>query len=303
MPYWPFPGQEPLCAHGYTEYDAEIACSAESSNSHLPPSPPQTTPSSLLSVAYNINFNGLGGEGDPSKPPGLASITALLTSLSPDFVFLSEVSRGCTQYPNGAETLAESLNMSYAYAVEFIMLSSYDLTPTQESSYNTECTSGNAILSKYPLTDIRETRFSSNCCMYGRRAGTRSAISALATLPSSAKISLHSTHLESGNEVEFLPAVFVRANQALELATHARTHAETNAAHSSIIGGDMNGPFRALDPFHLSFQYAGYTDAHQNLPASARRTAEGTHDTGFLQTLGLQTLDYIFVHPPEVSPR
>jgi endonuclease/exonuclease/phosphatase family metal-dependent hydrolase len=279
-----------LCSTPLVEYEDAI-CSVEQ-GSFIISSPSSSLPSKLLTVSFNINYNGSGGEGDPYKQNGLPGIIALLRKLDADFIFLSEVERGCSRSGgnNGAAALAAELNYAYAYAVEFVDLN---------SSYGgNECTTGNAVLSRYNLTDAAQTRFRDQCCMYGGRAGARSAITATANVNGNYRVALTSAHLESGNEEEFLPAVFVRGDQASELAIVTSEHAEEHDCQQSIIGGDFNSPFRSLDPVLLALEYKGYTDAHSTLPDSERRTLEGTGETNTVHDqVGIGTLDYIFVKP------
>jgi endonuclease/exonuclease/phosphatase family metal-dependent hydrolase len=106
----------------------------------------------------------LGGEGDTAKQNamgyGLDPMVDLLRHLSPDFVLLTEVERGCSWYENGAAYLAEQLQMEWTYVVEFVPTMNSD----RDEEINQECSMGNAILSKWPLSDHVFTRFDEQCC-------------------------------------------------------------------------------------------------------------------------------------------
>lgn len=71
---------------------------------------------------YNIDRNGYGGDG--SHEEGINALISLLhdTSVIPEFdvLLLSEVGRGCDAYGgvNGAEEIAKSFGMYWAYSVE-----------------------------------------------------------------------------------------------------------------------------------------------------------------------------------------
>lgn len=75
---------------------------------------------------------------------GLAGILQLLRLIDADVLLLSEVARGCEDNLNGAKAIAEALEMEFAYGIAF-----YNFRGNL-----TECTDGNAILSKYPLSDV-----------------------------------------------------------------------------------------------------------------------------------------------------
>jgi hypothetical protein len=109
-------------------------------------------------------------------------------------------------------------------------------------------------------------------------------------------VALSSAHYESGNEEEFLPAVFSRGLQARQHANDAKELCARNSCDASVIGGDLNAPFRAADPVGLELRYAGFADAHRGLGFDQRRTLEGTgKEAGtFQDTFGFGIIDYIY---------
>jgi endonuclease/exonuclease/phosphatase family metal-dependent hydrolase len=230
---------EPLCRAGVAAGEP-AGCRVEG-GSFLGQAP--ATPARTLVVAqYNANYNGEGGEGDPDKQDGLDGIEAMLRTVAPDLVTLSEVERGCSaRYSNGAEELARRLGMAWAYGVEFVQLrrgggGNGTGASAGSSSAAVECTTGNAVLSRYPLRSVSLLLFSAQCCAYPGRANGRSALSAVATLPGGLSVGVHSTHLESGSESEFLPAVLVRARQGRELARAALDLAASQGLAMTVIG-------------------------------------------------------------------
>jgi endonuclease/exonuclease/phosphatase family metal-dependent hydrolase len=224
---------EPLCRGGAAA-NQNADCKVES-GSFLGVTPPAALGKVSLVVAqFNVNYNGEGGEGDPDKQDGLDGIEAMLRAVAPDVVTLSEVERGCSaRYGNGAEELARRIGMAWAYGVEFVLLGGGG---GGGNGTSTECTTGNAVLSRYPLRSVSQLLFAAQCCAYPGRANGRSALSAVATLPGGLSVGIHSAHLESGSESEFLPAVMVRAQQARELARAALDMAASQGLDVTVIG-------------------------------------------------------------------
>ncbi|GMH51600.1 hypothetical protein TL16_g11415 [Triparma laevis f. inornata] len=285
----PWPNQSPLCEFPHdVDRDTSVHCATE--NGSFITAPPTTTPSSLLTLAFNINYNGLGGEGDPDKQDGLEPILNFIQHLSPDFVLLTEVERGCSTYDNGAAWLAARLEMDYVYAVEFISTKNSD----RDEQNNMECSTGNAVLSKHPLDNPKFTRFDDQCCWYENRASGRSAISAVAKVGTS-NVVISSGHYESGNEDVWLPAVFTRGGQARQQAKDVKGLCEKYGCTAAILGGDFNSPFRSSDPVSFPLRFAGFLDAHHSTPFDERRTIEGVDvEASFKDNFGLDTLDYIY---------
>ena len=275
------PEAPPLCAAPHsTERDTSVKCSLFT-GSFIPlplhdPTPPP--PSSLLFFSYNINYNGWGGEGSSSQS-GLPPILNLLQTLNPDVILLSEVAYGC--YGPGVEALAEALGFAFAYSTAFVSTSS-------------ECTTGNAVISRYPISTSEGLRFDGQCCWFDGRAGGRGAVLASIDVGLDISLAVASTHLESGNADEFLPAVTLRASQARQIASELSSFCPS--CQTRVIAGDLNAPFRAIDPVGITLRYSGFRDTHSSLSHSHRRTYEGAgHEGDFRERFGMQTLDYIYM--------
>ena len=226
----------------------------------------------LVVLAYNILR---GFEVDAQ----LDMITSGLHFPVPDVLLLSEVDRGCqrTQFRNIAREYAERLGYYYVYAVEFLELPG-DRGPS--GPYDPPvCEHGNAIVSRYPLGNVRQIRHSENRSWYTPpgtpdpdepRLGGRIAIAADARIGSSL-LRLNVLHLEST-----LTALDVRDAQAEEMAVDGE-----NVEHAIITGGDFNTFFyfddidkgRLTEPAVRSFIDRGYVDAHEGVPLSERYTS------------------------------
>lgn len=123
-------------------------------------------PIELNIIEYNIDRNGYGGDG--TNESGLDPIISLLQNSNlipiPDIITLSEVGRGCESYGgqniSGALEIAKAFGFYYTYAVEYVVVS--------ESDDVNECSIGNALLSRYPIQNIQQLRFETQCCRYGK---------------------------------------------------------------------------------------------------------------------------------------
>jgi hypothetical protein len=162
----------PLCPPPPYEDDVHLSCATESGFfSSIKTDCERFPVTSLNIVEYNIDRNGYGGDG--SAENGLQPIIDLLqnSSLVPsgDIFLMSEVARGCPSWGgvdfSGAQEIAKAMNLNYYYAVEYV-----DIDQSDETN---ECSIGNAILSKYVISNITQLRFESQCCRYGGRYGGR----------------------------------------------------------------------------------------------------------------------------------
>jgi endonuclease/exonuclease/phosphatase family metal-dependent hydrolase len=179
--------------------------------------------SSLTAVAWNIER---GLSIDPwLRVPSLREA---------DILLLSEVDDGMARTGNieVAAALAEGLGMHYAYAAEYLELTRGAPAERRRTRGQTNRTGlhGNAILSRWPLHDVRRVslpeRFdwSRN---YERRLGERNALVATIDL-GSGPLTLVSTHLEAYTT----PAARAEQMRALLAALPPRG--------AAIIGGDFN---------------------------------------------------------------
>lgn len=226
----------------------------------------------LTVLAYNILR---GFEVDAQ----LDMITSGVDFPVPDVLLLSEVDRGCrrTDFRNVAREYAERLGYYYVYATEFVELPG-DRGPT--GPYDPPlCEHGNAIVSRYPLGNVRQIRHAENRSWYTPpgtpdpdepRLGGRIAIAADAKI-GSRLVRLYGLHLEST-----LSALDVRDAQAEEIALDGEA-----LTQPAIAGGDLNTFFYFNDlekgtleePAVKSFLDCGYVDAHQALLLDARYTS------------------------------
>jgi endonuclease/exonuclease/phosphatase family metal-dependent hydrolase len=264
---------ERLCAEAAAPDDAPdttfIDCAIEGASF----SPTEPAPKDALVVlAYNILR---GFEVDAQ----LEMITSGVDFPAPDLLLLSEVDRGCqrTDFRNIARDYAERLGYYYVYATEFVEL------PGDRGStgpYDPPiCEHGNAIVSRFPLGNVRQIRHAENRSWYTPpgtpdpdepRLGGRIAIAADARIGSKL-VRLYALHLEST-----LSALDIRDAQAEEIAADSE-----GLGHPVIAGGDLNTFFYFSDlekgilsePAVKSFIDRDYDDAHQNLSLADRYTS------------------------------
>jgi endonuclease/exonuclease/phosphatase family metal-dependent hydrolase len=264
---------ERLCAEAAAPDDAAdtsfIDCEIEGATfSNDEPAPKDD----LVVLAYNILR---GFEADDQ----LDMVTSGADFPVPDLLLLSEVDRGCqrTGFRNVARDYAERLGYYYVYATEFVELPG-DRGPT--GPYEPPiCEHGNAIVSRYPLGNVRQIRHAQNRSWYTPpgtpnpdepRLGGRIAIAADAKI-GSALVRVYVLHLEST-----LSALDIRDAQAEEIAADSEA-----LAYPVIAGGDLNTFFYFNDlengvlaePAVKSFVDRGYVDAHAELPLDERYTS------------------------------
>lgn len=217
---------------------------------------------------------------------------------TPDVLLLSEVDRGCrrTDFRNIARDYAETLGYYYVYATEFVELPS---RRTADGPFDPPlCEHGNAIVSRYPLGNVRQIRHAQNRSWYTPpdfpdpdepRLGGRVAIAADMKI-GSRLVRLYAMHLEST-----LTALAIRDAQAVEIATEA-----VSVPYPVVAGGDLNA-YTALPDFAngskndgptQAFLSRGFTDAHAALPVDERITS--------IDLVPL-IIDFIFVRGAAVS--
>jgi endonuclease/exonuclease/phosphatase family metal-dependent hydrolase len=253
-----------------------IECALEGSCS---PGPVPAPVDALLVMAYNIE-RGLQLD---------AQLAAFAdgTLPMPDVLLMSEADRGCarTSERNVAWEYAEALGMHHVFGVEFVEL------PRDNGDITAPCEHGNAVLSRYPIGNVRLVRHETNLSWYDHpdepRLGGRVAV--LADIAVGDRIvHVQSLHFESG--VNDGP---IRAAQAAELAALG-----LDQPHPVVIGGDTNAGGYVFDLANgtmnevtvNAFFDAGYVDTHATLPADMR----ATHDPGLI-------LDIMFVRDQRVT--
>ena len=254
----------------------DIECALEGS---CPASSVPSPVDALVVMAYNIE-RGLQLD---------AQLAAFAdgTLPSPDVLLMSEADRGCarTSGRNVAWEYAQALGMYHVYGVEFVEL------PREGADITAPCEHGNAILSRYPIGNVRLVRHETNLSWYENesepRLGGRMAL--LADIAVGDRIvHVQSLHFESG--VNDGP---IRAAQAAELAALGNAQ-----PHPAIIGGDTNAGLYVLDLVNGTnneatvdaFFDAGYIDTHASLAPQMR----ATHPPGLI-------LDIMFVKDRAVT--
>ncbi|MBW2314053.1 MAG: endonuclease/exonuclease/phosphatase family protein [Deltaproteobacteria bacterium] len=289
----PDPASERLCAEAASPDTAANPvfphCRVEGSHLADPDAPLQTE---AVVMAWNIER---GFEADAQ----LEAILADPAVPMPDVLLLSEVDRGCrrTDFRNIARDYAEALGFNAVFATEFVELPG-DRGAT--GPYDPPlCEHGNAILSRWPIGNVRAIRHRSQHVWYTPpgfpnpdepRLGGRVALAADITVEGGL-LRVYSLHLEST-----VSAVAARVDQALEIVEDAR-----HVARPVVVGGDFN-TFEYFFNVILGQSIAtfapyladGFQDAHTGLPVSERIT---THDPGD------QIIDVIFTRGVRVLSR
>jgi len=268
----PDPRNDRLCAESADPDNAPdttfIDCAVEGASFAPANVPPQ---SEITVLAYNI-LRGFAAAAQ------LAAILDTGDIPVPDVLLLSEVDRGCrrTQFRNVAREFAEALGYYYVFATEFV-----ELPGNREPAGPFDpplCEHGNAIVSRFPLGNVRQIRHAQNRSWYTPpdfpepdepRLGGRVAVAADVKI-GDRLVRLYSVHFEST-----LSALRIRDAQAVEIASDG-----ADLAYPVIAGGDLNSFFATLDFQNGSrndgttqaFFTRGYRDAHANLPLAARDT-------------------------------
>lgn len=216
----------------------------------------------------------------------------------PDILLLSEVDRGCrrTSFRNIARDYAEALGYYYVYATEFVELPD---TRDPDGPFDPPlCEHGNAIVSRYPLGNVRQIRHARNRSWYTPpdfpdpdepRLGGRVAVAADVKIGSQL-VRLYSLHLEST-----LTTLDIRDAQAVEIAADAST-----ISYPVIAGGDLNAYVAisdlrkgtAFDGPTQAFLTTGFIDTHAILPIDDRITS--------FDVLPL-IIDFVFVRGVEAT--
>lgn len=197
---------------------------------------------------------------------------------TPDILLLSEVDRGCerTEFRNVAREYAEAFGYYYVFGVEYLELFAAR-GPT--GPYDPPlCEHGNAIISRYPLGNVRLIRHAANRSWYTPpdfpepdepRLGGRMALRADANV-NGKLVRLYTLHFESE-----LDSIDIKNAQAEEIAIDGLD------AEIAIVGGDFNA-FSASSDIRTggtndnptqSFLTRDYFDCHGGLDPDDRDTS------------------------------
>lgn len=198
-----------------------------------------------------------------------------------DVILLSEADRDCERSGDLHEPkqLAMEMGMAWAYAVEYMEVEFVK----PEGPVKEVCEHGNAILSRYPLSNVRSIRHQVSVGHYdnpakrvkdkstGVRLGGRVILAADVALPWGLT-RVYSLHLEN----TFM-ADQVRVKQIKEVIQDA-----AGFKGPVLLGGDLNtdqvyndlrtGIHR--DPVPKTLAPAGFMDAHAGLPLTERSTSQ-----------------------------
>lgn len=222
----------------------------------LSPQPDIKAPikNNLAIVEYNIERGDHVAQQVEKLSKGLGII--------PDIILLTESDRGCSR--------TENKNITYEYAKKFNMYYVYG-TEFYEEALN--CEHGNAILSKYPLENIKMVPFASDGdyeITTAQRMGKRMYLRADVVIGTK-KLRVYVTHLAA----RFMEERTVRAQQAAQLAQDAAT-----SPYPVVVGGDFNAfdymanlrGIPSIDYVAGEFLKRDFKDAHMQLPVNQRIT-------------------------------
>ncbi len=268
----PDPNRDRLCtrSRGPTHLD----CRIEGANFTRQPAAPKDE---IVLCTYNVE-RGLRLDDQLRAFAGDAGMP------SPDVLLINEADRGCTRSGNRnvAREYARALGLCYVYGVEFIELPRF-CGPS--GSVRRRCEHGNAIVSRFPLGNVRLIRHQrtrswpstvQRILHVGEpRLGGRVALAADVRIGEQ-MLRVYSVHFESGRRGHGSrgPDAY-REAQARELIEDA------SGLHQGVVmGGDMNvsrylglrGEDGSREPTTSALVEAGYEDAHAALPRSKRVT-------------------------------
>ena len=225
----------------------------------------------IVVMAYNVE-RGLRADEQ------IAALRAEEGLPLPDIILMSEADRGCsrTGYRNVAAEYARRLGMNYVFGVEFVELPRWWGAGLR---LRARCEHGNAILSRYPLGNVRLMRHRRSRSWHSwpqrllrvgePREGGRMALAADVEV-GGRYLRVYSVHFESGRRSELH-----RVAQAMEVTEDA-----SRSPLPAVIGGDMNaGAYlhdlrrgSRRDGASIVLRERGFADAHSGLPSDARVT-------------------------------
>lgn len=270
----PDPATERLCAG--RRGPVRLECEVEGADFTTTPAAPTD---GLVVCAYNVE-RGLRLDDQ------LAAFERDDDMPTPDVLLISEADRGCTRTDgrNVAREYARAMGRYYVYGVEFVEL---PRVVGPGGRIRTPCEHGNAIVSRFPLGNVRVIRhertrsWSSPAQRLFRvgqpRFGGRVAVTADVRV-GERLVRVYAVHFESGR-LRFGPHARdeYRVAQAGELVDDAAA-----VEHGVVIGGDMNvvGLVDELrgggrpEPTTTALAAAGFADAHAALDPDDRITTD-----------------------------
>ena len=213
----------------------------------------------------------------------------------PDLVLLGEMDFGMARSSNQHTTreMAAALGMNYAYGVEFLEFTGGEAQERIDyPGENDMGFHGNAILSKYPLHNVRMLRFPGIAKWYAgkehgaseseqvqKRLGGRIAL--FATIKLGRDVTVVSTHLESSPRDSA-----TRKSQMETLLGDLKTYSRGGPV---IMGGDLNGV--PEEPMFESVKRAGFSlsDSNDMTGGTVQRVVDGKI------VVGGKYIDYVLV--------
>ncbi len=270
----PDPNRDRLCTRSCGP--THLACRLEGAKFRRQPAAPKDE---IVLCTYNVE-RGLRLDDQLRAFGGDAGMP------SPDVLLINEADRGCTRSGNRnvAREYARALGLCYVYGVEFIELPRFC---GPGGSVRHRCEHGNAIISRFPLGNVRLIRHQRTRIWHSAvqrilhvgepRLGGRVALAADVRI-GERMLRVYSVHFESGHRGHGSggPDAY-REAQARELIEDA-----SELDRGVVMGGDMNvgrylglrGEDGSREPTTKALVEAGYVDAHAALPPDERVTTD-----------------------------
>jgi endonuclease/exonuclease/phosphatase family metal-dependent hydrolase len=282
---------DPLCAEGASPTDIECHLEGADFTSGSP-----VPGRDLVVCAYNVE-RGLQLDGQ------LRAFTHDTGMPAPDVLLLSEADRGCTRSGdrNIAAEYARALGMRYVYGVEFVELPRFW---GPGGAIRERCEHGNAIVTRYPLGNVRLIRHTRTRSWHSRvqralrvgqpRRGGRVAVAADLRLGDHL-LRLYAVHFESGRS-----RTRSRDRDAYRLAQAGELICDSAGVdHGVLIGGDMNvlgfvptsTEGAATEPTVEALMDAGFLDAHASVSPDDRVTTDTGRTIDLIVGRGLEFID------------
>jgi endonuclease/exonuclease/phosphatase family metal-dependent hydrolase len=266
---WPDPVTDRLCDEAANPVDAAdttfVHCRTEGDDFTTTTAPPKDR---LVVLAFNM-------ERGIHLDDQIRQLTDGTSAPASDVLLLSELDRGCPRsgYRNVAEDLARALGLHVVFATEFVEL---EPDPSDATRWRAVCEHGNALLSRYPIGNVRAVRHATQRSWYTPpgapadepRLGGRIAIHADIQV-GDRYLHVAALHLESSGDMS------IRTAQAAEAAEEGLAQ-----PWPVVMGGDLNAGLYFVDvqegvptdPTVMELTNRGYVDAHGALPYEQRIT-------------------------------